>query len=104
MGEILDRKVSSVGYRLIFVTYRHTICVAHAMGLNGRQLEAKVCWVLIAGWKNEMENDPQFKQMSLSRILRITLCSIYRLDESEELFDLIVRIMRVTSGEGTFCS
>ena len=63
MGEILDRKVSSVGYRLNFVTYRDTICVAHAMGLKGRQLEAKVCRALIAGWKSEMETDPQIKQM-----------------------------------------
>ena len=64
MGEILDRKVSSVGYGLNFVTYRHTICVAHAMGLNERQLEAKVCRALIAGWKSEMETDPQIKQCS----------------------------------------
>ena len=66
MGEILDHGVSSVGYGLNLGNnryYRHTICVAHVMGLNERQLEAKICRALIAGWKSEMETDPQIKQM-----------------------------------------
>ena len=69
-------------------------------GFTGRRLEEKVSSVLVKGYKKGDKPEGTIKHMCVIRIFSHSLFSIALVTESDEFFELMIKVMRHTSQEG----